>query len=687
MTDQRPVDAKSQHLRVFGFSLSFIRNVPLRRILGASGVSVRFGWPSSKDRVLVWGRANTAARGMAIARRSGASVVTAEDGFLRSVKTGRQGDAPHSVILDKQGIYFETAKPNDLSDLIKANSNLLPDQTEYARQAIAFMRDNHLSKYNNFSLETPELPKRFVLVIDQTRHDASIKGAGADEGTFQMMLDAALSENPDAAVVIKTHPETIAKQRKGHFDANDVSERVTLLLDAVSPWTLMAKAEKVYCVSSTMGLEAIFAGHSPIVFGNAFYCGLGLSEDRHPLTKALGSQTPEQLFHAAYVEYCHWYDPFTNAPTDFLSVARTLATQASFARKYNKPQVFVGMRLWKRGFLRRFFKGAAKQPLFIDDATKATKTAQRDGADVLVWSGKETPDLARECRNRELNLYRVEDGFLRSAGLGANLIEPVSLALDDIGIYYDPTRESRLERLIAASVTLPKHAQDRAKGLRKRMVAMKLSKYNLDAKADDIPTQRHIVLIPGQVEDDQSILKGAGQIKTNLALVTATREAFPKSYLIYKPHPDVMAGLRNGGDDLNKIAQHVDQVLPNASIAHLLDHVDCVSTITSLTGFEALLRGKDVICFGAPFYAGWGLTDDRGKVPDRRTATPTLDGLVHAAFIDYPTYWDPITNLPCTVETILDRFAAGQVQHKGRGSIRWLAKAQGLFASYAYLWR
>ena len=71
-----------------------------------------------------------------------------------------------------------------------------------------------------------------------------------------------------------------------------------------------------------------------------------------------------------------------------------------------------------------------------------------------------------------------------------------------------------------------------------------------------------------------------------------------------------MAGLRNGGDEAAKINQIADQILPDADIATLLDQVDCVSTITSLTGFEALLRGKDVVCFGAPFYAGWGLTTD-----------------------------------------------------------------------------
>ena len=40
----------------------------------------------------------------------------------------------------------------------------------------------------------------------------------------------------------------------------------------------------------------------------------------------------------------------------------------------------------------------------------------------------------------------------------------------------------------------------------------------------------------------------------------------------------------------------------------LLGIVDEVHTLTSLTGFEALLRGIEVHAYGGPFYAGWGLT-------------------------------------------------------------------------------
>ena len=108
--------------------------------------------------------------------------------------------------------------------------------------------------------------------------------------------------------------------------------------------------------------------------------------------------------------------------------------------------------------------------------------------------------------------------------------------------------------------------------------------------------------------------------------------------------------------------------------------------MTSLLGFEALLRGVKVTCLGAPFYAGWGLTRDLGPVPERRRARPTLAGLVHAALIDYPRYFDPKTRLPCPAEVAVERLASGDIPHPGAVN-RAVAKVQGIFAGFAPIWR
>ena len=292
----------------------------------------------------------------------------------------------------------------------------------------------------------------------------------------------------------------------------------------------------------------------------------------------------------------------------------------------------------------------------------------------MVWASK-----ASDAHD---DAVRVEDGFLRSQGLGADLIPPLSLVLDDLGIYYDPSRPSRLEHWISERVTLRGDQHGRAERLIQSLNTQGVTKYNLKGNAPDLP-EGHRILVPGQVEDDASIVKGAGDIRTNLELLRAVRDANPDAVVIYKPHPDVESGLRVGKADASDLA---DVVVERASAAAMLGAVDAVWTITSGMGFEALLRGLPVTTYGAPFYAGWGLTTDLGQVPERRQARPDLAGLVHATLIDYARYHDPVTGQACPVEVVVERLASGTLPHPGPGN-RLLAKVQGVFATYAHLWR
>jgi len=297
----------------------------------------------------------------------------------------------------------------------------------------------------------------------------------------------------------------------------------------------------------------------------------------------------------------------------------------------------------------------------------------------MVWASAEATAAAPE------GAVRVEDGFLRSRGLGANLVPPLSLVLDDLGIYYDPARESRLERLIAARETLRADQARRARALITTLTDHGLSKYNFGAPATALPGG-HRILVPGQVEDDASIRLGAGATATNLDLLRRARAENPGAVILYKPHPDVEAGLRPGAVPPGALDGLADRVVAGTDPATLLAQVAEVWTMTSLLGFEALLRGVRVTTTGAPFYAGWGLTRDLGEVPARRRARPALEGLVHAALIDYPRYRDPVTGLPCPAETVTGRLMRAEVPRAGAAN-RLLAKAQGALAGHAWLWR
>jgi capsular polysaccharide export protein len=176
--------------------------------------------------------------------------------------------------------------------------------------------------------------------------------------------------------------------------------------------------------------------------------------------------------------------------------------------------------------------------------------------------------------------------------------------------------------------------------------------------------------------------------------LTAATQANPGARLIYKPHPDVESGLRPGQISDRDLAGLADVVARRADPLSLIAACDEVWTMTSLLGFEALIRGKPVTCLGAPFYAGWGLTRDLGPLPDRRRHAddghplprPDLIQLVHAALIAYPRYFDPISRRPCTPEVVVERLAKGEIARPGL-ALRILAKLQGQLASHAHLWR
>jgi capsular polysaccharide export protein len=541
-----------------------------------------------------------------------------------------------------------------------------------ARLGIDRIRALDLSKYN-IHTEMPAPAPGYVLVVDQLRGDAS----APDPAAFQAMLAQAYEDHPTARILIKTHPETTLGLRRGHF-APPFADRIGLCADPVSPWRLLDGAIAVYTVSSQLGFEAILAGHRPKVFGQPFYAGWGLTEDQLPLPRRKRRLTKAQLFAGAMILAPRWYDPCRDALCSFEQAVDQLEAELRAYRQDRNGHVATGIRLWKRGWMQRAF-GRNKAVIFRTDLAKAAELARRTGRGLLVWGDKPADPGA----------LRVEDGFLRSRGLGANLVPPLSLITDDLGIYFDPNRESRLERLIQQ--TTPPGGLDRAARLRDRIVMTGISKYNLTGRLPDLPAG-HRILVPGQVEDDASIRCGTTEIRTNLDLLRATRAANPDAVLVYKPHPDVEAGLRPGRIDSADLTALAAMVADNADPIALIQSCDEVWTMTSLLGFEALLRGKPVTCLGAPFYAGWGLTQDHGEPPIRRKQAPdghplprpTLDHLVHAALIAYPRYVDPLTHRPCPPEVALDRLISGTTAPQG---LRLLAKLQGLLASWAHLWR
>jgi capsular polysaccharide export protein len=662
MTDDLKAAGK-QDRRLFAFNGGFWRAPRLRRILALAGWDLRLGLPGPGDSVAIWGSSPTAWRGRAIALRTGAGLVTVEDAFLRSILPGRARGhiarrGPIGLQIDPFGVHFDPIRPSRIERLITQGATQGLEQR--ARDCIARLRAADLSKYNSHRPDLPAPDPGYVLVIDQTRGDASLMGAGRDR--FLAMLEAARREHPGRPVLLRSHPETIRGLRPGHLTRDDLCPGDILCDQEISPWKLLENAHSVYTVSSQLGYEAILAGHRPRLFGQPFYAGWGLSQDERSLPPGRrGPATVQALFAASHLLAPVWYDPCRVRLTDFEGALDQIEAEAKAFRQDRDGHLAYGMRLWKRPVITRAFGDGA-----------GVRFTGRPSPDVtLAWAGK---------AEQVPGAIRVEDGFLRSRGLGAALTPPLSLVADDLGIYYDPARESRLERLIADGP--PPGGAARAERLIAAIRAASLSKYNLTGSYRPAVTQCRRILVPGQVEDDASIRLGAGAERTNLDLLRRVRQENPDAHLIFKPHPDVESGLRPGAIDATSLA---DEVAADADPIALLSHVDEVWTITSTLGFEALLRGIPVTTLGAPFYAGWGLTRDLGPVPQRRTDRPEMAALAHACLIAYPRYRDPVTGLPCPVEVAVDRLRHGISPRQP--ALRLLAKVQGGLAGHSWIWR
>nr|6MGD_A Chain A, Capsular polysaccharide export system protein KpsC [Thermosulfurimonas dismutans]6MGD_B Chain B, Capsular polysaccharide export system protein KpsC [Thermosulfurimonas dismutans] len=290
--------------------------------------------------------------------------------------------------------------------------------------------------------------------------------------------------------------------------------------------------------------------------------------------------------------------------------------------------------LWKIRIIKRFFptvKGNLSSRQEVEDLCQ-----KKGKIRLLVWGS--TLENERVNFNKSVEVYRLEDGFIRSIGLGIRLSIPISLVADPIGIYYDATKPSYLEEILLAR-KFDNVILERAQRVIELLRRYKITKYNIstDKKWRPPRTDKKIIVVPGQVESDASIKFGSPYIKTNLELLKSVREHNPNAYIVYKPHPDVVGGYRKGSYKPGELLKFCDEICVNSSSYDIISYADEVHVLTSLFGFEALIAGKPVTCYGHPFYAGYGLTTDIYPHP-RRNIKLSLQELVAGALLLYPMY-------------------------------------------------
>ncbi|MEM7701081.1 MAG: beta-3-deoxy-D-manno-oct-2-ulosonic acid transferase [Pseudomonadota bacterium] len=501
------------------------------------------------------------------------------------------------------------------------------------------------------------------------------KDEGVQEGLFARLREARVGGAfwlPQWAA--NTHQDALTYVvRCADHDCPQTTEGSTLRLapkdeaHAVDPWSVLPHAKHLIAhggdewiaIAVALGLEVEVLSPGPY----------GEPGETH-------SALETRAFHALTVPFP---DPFGEGDLspeeaitllgDWRRVLDGNMGNASSALSKQRIVAACGMSWWKREEIRRFLWSPGSELAIHRSAARAVDAAAALGGALAVWPSRISPDLEEKARAKGVDLVRVEDGFVRSVGLGSDLVPPLSVIVDRTGIHYDPSRPSDLETLLNetqfSSATLERAAQ-----LRATIVEARISKYGAgsapgNAALTTKPTQaKRIVLVPGQVEDDMSVLLGGQGLASNLELLRRARKLEPDAEIWWRPHPDVDAGHREGAVDDAAAMEHAHRIVRGGSMSDLLDQVDALHTLTSLSGFEALLRGCDVTCHGVPFYAGWGLTRDLGDVPDRRARNLSLDELVAGVLLLYPRYLDPVNGLPCPAETLIARVAQGEAENR-----------------------
>ncbi len=358
-----------------------------------------------------------------------------------------------------------------------------------------------------------------------------------------------------------------------------------------------------------------------------------------------------------------WFSPYTG---DLLHPGDALEIHSLMQEQWQDnamPGHCYGAQYWNHPSINATFSGKGGAVTFHETQQDAVSAARSDGGRIYSWAGRTDPAFEQICIQNGIQLSRIEDGFLRSVGLGAGLARGAMLAVDDLGIYYDPSRPSRLEVLLKEYVLSPEE-RNRGEALIDLIIRARVSKYNFGkTRSFAYPANKEKILVPGQVADDAAIRKSrsatidcANTPNVNLDLLRLARARHPEAFLVFKPHPDVETGLRKGKVPRETALEYADEIAEDANIIDLIEAVDCVETFSSLSGFEALLRGKKVCVHGAPFYAGWGLCEDLTQIEGRGTSR-TLPELVYLALVKYARTIDPVSLLPCSPEFLVARLA------------------------------
>lgn len=510
----------------------------------------------------------------------------------------------------------------------------------------------------------------------------------------------------NSLLVIKVHPldNTFFNYKKFIDNLNialNLTNRIKFIISCDNK-KLLTKCKGVVVVNSTMGISAISEGKPTIALGDAIYTGPGLAQ-----CALVNGHYVEELLHQFW---CNLIAPTPQLVNLFLTVLKKNSlVPGNFYTRLGRRQAIdyslVKLKVKKPHGIQacHIFSSGIRKIKHLE-----TFLADIDTECVIGWGYRPTTAKARKyAQNHEIPFYALEDGFIKTAGYDIAHANIYSLILDKGGIYYDANSDSDLKNCLINSSWFTEELKSRAQRLREYIVKYKISKYNItntkaqfdkamDLEADDaelnttnydelfenisltpnssntlqnLQPAKDSVLLIDQTFGDCSISCGLASEQSFCDMLETALLSHKPSNIYVKVHPNVYAGNKKGYfkiSDLKKLGVNIiDWQINTIELAQLFKDV---YTVTSGFGFEALLCGANVTVFGCPFYAGWGLTND--KLPgtsleraQRCMKKVDIDLLTAAVFFKYSIFVDPKTGKRSTPEAAIASIVA--LRNKG----------------------
>lgn len=576
-----------------------------------------------------------------------------EEGLLAYGRHPDFGHSALSIVLDRAGIHYDTARTSDLQRILKdIQGGWSEGMAVRARRIIGELQRLRLTKYNfqEGLLDRSRWRQYRLLIVDQAKESRALGFGGANQGIFEQMVDSAFKTFAETDIIIKLHPDHELHRGTSMLHGR-VPPGVSIVPAGINIWSVFDHVDTVYTVSSQVGFEALLARKKVVCFAQPFYAGWGLTTDLASTHGEVKNLTLEQLVYGVLIKYSVYIHPERRERCEIEDILAYLESGLKKTIGFHKVVYTVGLNAEQKKVITPFLQGHFAQEVRHLAPRKGRHREFAADEATLFWeeSGRRGDDLMSYLANRGVTVLRAGSWTMPLMAGGPG--HPLALHISKYRLHDQEGLGNDLTLLLENGDFSPQLLR-RAETLHQRLLTV--MDQRAVAMSDSVLKsigRRPVALVFGHLDADGALGAGENSVRSDQELLNRVRRNFPEAYIIYAPQFADFRGRRQTVLIETALCDYVAR--PEQSVS-CLKLADTVHVISSLSGVHALMCGKMVYTYGRPFYAGWGLTRD-SEVFEERNKHCSLTELLSVAWILGPTYFDWQTKTIGTPEEIVRR--------------------------------